>query len=380
MISTIINILIVFGILGILIFIHELGHFIAAKLIDAKVEEFSLGMGPKILSKQIGETEYMLKLFPIGGYVKILGEGDEVDFKKQKKNPRSLKNKTKLQKVFVYLAGITMNFFLAVVIYTAFILSFGKSWPVSGIDINTDLPFGNIKITEMAELEYSELTEGGNAQQDELPKNGVVKSINGIELQYSYELIENISSRRGESIVLIVCNDECEEYRTSVSDEGYLGVIVPTNYITDISYEDISSPFVGFAHSINVLGLVGDKFGSMFAEAKETGDYSEVSNSVSGPVGIYFIVDYFKQFGWQTIVGFIADFSLTLALMNLLPIPALDGGRVLLLLIEVVIGKPLNEKLEAWVINVSFILLMILMLAIVLKDIIYIDNLRTLFG
>src|SRR5690606_14933953 len=108
------------------------------------------------------------------------------------------------------------------------------------------------------------------------------------------------------------------------------------------------------------------------------GDYSQVVNSVSGPVGIYVIIDHFKAYGWQTIVGLIADFSLTLAVMNALPIPALDGGRVLLIVVELIRGKPLNKRLEAAVINISFLLLLLLMIVVIFKDIFTIDQLRSL--
>src|SRR5690606_34723197 len=115
--------------------------------------------------------------------------------------------------------------------------------------------------------------------------------------------------------------------------------------------------------------LIGDRFSEMFSIAKRTGDYSEITTSVSGPVGMYVIIDYLKSYGWPVILGLVADFSLTLAVFNALPIPALDGGRVFLIIVEAIIRRPLNDKLKAVVINVSFLLLLVLMVAIIFKDI-----------
>src|SRR5690606_6664000 len=111
---------------------------------------------------------------------------------------------------------------------------------------------------------------------------------------------------------------------------------------------------------INVLKLTGQVLGNLFSEAKETGDYSELSNTVSGPVGIYFVIDYFKTLGIYVFLGIIADLSLSLAVINLLPIPALDGGRAFILLIESIVRKDLNEKVESAIINISFIFLILL--------------------
>jgi regulator of sigma E protease len=377
MLNFLITTAIVLVILGVLIFIHELGHFLAARISKVRVDEFAIGLGPKILGWVRGETQYRLNLLPLGGYVKILGEGDEVTTKKEANDPRNLKNKSKLVRVFVMLAGIIMNLLLAVVIYYFFIIQAGFRWEVSPDFRNINPWFGQIEVEREGDIEYSGLVEDMNAQKAGLPETGTIRRIDGQEVKYSYELTEYLRNSKGEEVSLSVCDDECKEYDVEVSDSGTVGIYLYQNYRVFLSYVNIKL-FSGFAHAANVVGLVGERFGEIIGTARQTGDYSEVVNNVSGPVGVYVIVDYFKSYGFLALLGFLADLSLTLAIMNLLPIPALDGGRVLLVGVEAVIGKPLNKNFEAIVINISFILLVILMIAIIFKDVLYIDQLRLL--
>jgi regulator of sigma E protease len=130
---------------------------------------------------------------------------------------------------------------------------------------------------------------------------------------------------------------------------------------------------------VNNVRLIGRVFGQLFRQAKETGDYSSLSQSVSGPVGIFFLVDYFKELGWIPFISLIADLSLSLAIMNILPIPALDGGRVLIVAIEGVLRKDLDPRVETIIINVSFAILMVFVVLVMIKDIVNIDELKSLF-
>jgi regulator of sigma E protease len=378
MLNFLINILLVFGILGILILVHELGHFLAARISKVRVDEFAIGLGPKIVGWVRGETHFRLNLLPIGGYVKILGEGDEVTSKKESKDPRNLKNKSKLIRIFVMLAGIIMNILLAVSIYYFFIIRMDYRWEVSPDFRNTKPMFGQIETEKTGDVEYSGLVEDMNAEKAGLPEKGRILEIEGEKLSYSYEVTELLKENKGEEVEMSVCADEiCSKYEVKVSEEGTVGIYLYQNYRVFISYAE-TKLFAGFAHAANVVGLVGEKFGEIWGNAQETGNYSEVVNNVSGPVGVYVIVDYFKGYGALALLGFLADFSLTLGIMNLLPIPALDGGRVLLVIIEAIIGRPLNKKLEALVINISFLLLVVLMIAIIFKDIFTMDQLRSL--
>jgi len=377
--SIFVNILLFLLVISILTFVHELGHFISAKIIGAKVLEFSLGFGPKLFSKKWGETLYSFRGLPFGGYVKILGDGDpgeEMDSKADSK--RDLRKKPKWQQIFVMLSGVTMNILLAISIYYVVLASNG--WElVLNSDFKDFKAIGaEVYLEREGDVEY-EIIEGGKASEAKLPEKGFIKSIDNKEIVYMEEVGEYISTKKGETISINICVDEkCSDYVIEVPEEGKIGISLPSNYLVILSYKE-HKLFAGFSHIRNSLVLIGKKLGEMIGNARLSGDYSELSNSVSGPVGIYFVIDYFKKFGVIPFLGMIADLSVSLALVNVLPIPALDGGRVMILLLEWIAGKELDEKIETKIINGSFIFLIILILFIIIKDIVNIDSMKELF-
>lgn len=381
MLSILVNVLLFIAVIGILTFVHELGHFLAAKLIKATVFEFSLGFGPKLLSKKFKGTEYNIRLLPLGGFVKILGDGDPAKKESKeevKKDEGSLKNKSRLAQMFVMLAGVTMNILFAISMY--FIIIAGSGWKMtldwSFEDFN---PVGAKIVKEVAvDIKYSEVIQDGGAYLAQIPSEGVIKSIAGKELVYSSQVGETLREHKGEIVEMNICEDKCSTYQVQVSDKGTIGIALSTNYYVIISYEDHKIT-AGFSHLINTVRLIGIRFGALFSEAKTTGDYSEISNSVSGPVGIYFLIDYFKGLGLITFLSVMGDLSLSLAIMNLLPIPALDGGRVGILLVESILKKDLNERVKTIIINGSFIFLMILVIFIMVKDVLNIENIKAMF-
>lgn len=377
--SIFVNILLFLLVISILTFVHELGHFISAKIIGAKVLEFSLGFGPKLFSKKWRETIYSFRGLPFGGYVKILGDGDpgeEMNSKADDK--RDLRKKPKWQQIFVMLSGVTMNILLAISIYYVVLASNG--WElVLNSDFKDFKAIGaEVYLEREGDVEY-EIIEGGKASEAKLPEKGFIKSIDNKEIVYMEEVGEYISTKKGETISINICVDEkCSDYVIEVPEEGKIGISLPSNYLVILSYKE-HKLFAGFSHIRNSLMLIGKKLGEMIGNARLSGDYSELSNSVSGPVGIYFVIDYFKKFGAIPFLGMIADLSVSLALVNVLPIPALDGGRVLILLLEWIAGKELDEKIETKIINGSFIFLIILILFIIIKDIVNIDSMKELF-
>ena len=377
--SVVVNILLFLLVVSILTFVHELGHFIAAKAIGAMVFEFSLGFGPKLFSKKIGETMYSIRALPFGGYVKILGDGDPEELKISKEEKKNLNKKPKWQRIIVMLAGVTMNILLSISIY--YIVLAANGWElVLNQEFKDFKPVGATIYRERdGDVEY-ELIDGGNAQEAGLPEKGIVKSVNGIKIEYTDDVGKIIRSKKGEYVSINACvEDICTDYNVKVSDEGKVGIFMLSNYIVILSYKE-SKLFAGFSHIRNSLVLIKNKLTDIISQAKVTGDYTELSNSVSGPVGIYFVIDYFKKFGIVTFIGMVADLSVSLAIVNLLPIPALDGGRVFILLIEWIVGKELDEKIESKIINISFIFLIIVILFVIIKDIVNIDSIKELFN
>ncbi len=378
MLSMVVNIILFVFVIGFLTLIHELGHFLAAKSVGARVYEFSVGFGPKLISKKYGETLYCIRIIPLGGFVKILGDGDPSEYEKEgedlSKSEYNLNNKSKIAQIFVMLAGVCMNILFAIFFYYI-ILAF-NGWRTSPVYVD----FSDINVVA-ADVEktlgYSVL-EDGNAIKSGIPEYGVIKGINGVEVSDKDSLTEVIEG--AEEITLLVCDEmekECGEYPIVVDESGKIGIFLSYGYILDYSDHKV---FAGPLYLTNNLKIIGRVLSSMLGTAKETGDYSDLSNTVSGPVGIFLLIDSLKTRGLLVFISLVADLSISLAIMNILPIPALDGGRVLIVALEGIFRKDFDEKLKAIVINGSMILLMVLVVLIMIKDVINIDTMKEMLG
>lgn len=378
--SIIINIILLFLVISILTFVHELGHFLAARAVKAKVLDFSVGFGPKIFSKKYKGTLYNLRALPFGGFCKILGDGDPVKEKEDRKDSGNLKNKSKIAQMFVMLAGVTMNILLAIVLYTIYLSSNGWKMAI-GNSYEDFKPVGSVITKErVSDIPYEVAPQGG-AIESGMYEKGYIVSINGEGIDDYKQLTSVLSKYKSKEVTVNACNEdvkECLDFEVTVSSEGKLGIYTGYNYNVYIDYTD-TKVFAGISHSINIVKLSGEALSSLISEARKTGDYSELSNTVSGPIGIYFIIDYFKTLGVVAFLGILADLSLSLAVINLFPLPALDGGRFLILFIESIFRKNLNQKVEAVIINLSFLLLILFIVFIMIKDIINIDQLQSLF-
>lgn len=378
MLSTIVNIILFVFVIGFLTLIHELGHFLAAKSVGARVYEFSVGFGPKLISKKYGETLYCIRIVPLGGFVKILGDGDPSEYEKDgedlSKSEYNLNNKSKIAQIFVMLAGVCMNILFAIFFYYI-ILAF-NGWRTSPVYVD----FSDINVVAAGvekTLGYSVL-EDGNAIKSGIPEYGVIKEINGVVVNDKDALTEVIEG--AEEVTLLVCDEmekECGEYPIAVNEEGKIGIFLSYGYILDYSDHKV---FAGPLYLTNNLKIIGRVLSSMLGTAKETGDYSDLSNTVSGPIGIFLLIDSLKTRGLLVFISLVADLSISLAIMNILPIPALDGGRVLIVALEGIFRKDFDEKLKAIVINGSMIFLMILVVLIMIKDVINIDTMKEMLG
>jgi len=378
MLSTVVNIILFIFVIGFLTLIHELGHFLAAKSVGARVYEFSVGFGPKLFSKRYGETLYCIRIIPLGGFVKILGDGDPSEYEKKgedlSKSEYNLNNKSKIAQIFVMLAGVCMNILFAIFFYYI-ILAF-NGWRTSPVYV--DLSDINVVAADVEQtLGYSVL-ENGNAIKSGIPEYGVIKEINGVMVRDKDALTEVIEG--AEEVTLLVCDEmekECGEYPIEVSEEGKIGIFLSYGYILNYSDHKV---FAGPLYLTNNLKIIGRVLSSMLGTAKETGDYSDLSNTVSGPVGIFLLIDSLKTRGLLVFISLVADLSISLAIMNILPIPALDGGRVLIVALEGIFRKDFDEKLKVIVINGSMILLMVLVVLIMIKDVINIDSMKEMLG
>lgn len=315
------------------ILVHEFGHFAVAKLVGIKVNEFSIGMGPKLLQTKKGETEYTVRILPIGGYVKMDGEDEKSN------NPRSFNNANVFARIGVLLAGAVMNFILAIVILS--IVSFGIGEPSTTID---------------------EVTPNSPAQESGIIEGDTIISIQGEKTDTWDKIVDKIGNSKLDRELKIEISRDGSIITKSVIpivEEGrnIIGII-PRNQ------KSASSAIKGgFEKTGTFLMLMFDFIGMIFKGKVGL-------SSLSGPVGIIREVGVAANTGIYNLLYLLGFISINLGFFNLLPIPALDGSRITFLLLELVRGKPMDPEKEGFVHFVGFILLISLMLIVTYRDII----------
>lgn len=352
-------------ILGFLIFIHEFGHFISAKKMGVKVEEFGIGFPPTIWKKKKGETVYSINIIPIGGFVKLYGEEG-----KHAEDQRSFASKSSLEKTIMILSGTAMNFILAVIIFY-FLLStsgFKSQFPLI---FDYEFPLGN----QQNFTAILNVAENSPAQKAGLEPEDIVLAGNGKEFKNSGELIEFINQNKGEEIVLTLKKAGSEKIETikvvpriePPKNEGALGVALGD--IAEIRYESSWEKMTsGFLHSLNLSHLTFIGLGYYIKASFVQKDVEPLASSVVGPVGILAITKLTIQEDFYQLIFLLALISLALVLINILPFPPLDGGILLFILSEAITGKKIPAKLEKRIQEIGFVFFIILFILIAVKD------------
>ena len=369
-------------ILSIVVLAHEFGHFFAAKKTGVRVEEFGLGLPPRIWGKKFGETLYSINLLPFGGFNKLTGE-DLVEGEGEdaiKDDPHSFAVKSPLQRGIILIAGVFMNMALAVAIFYVILASNNFESFKLPLFFDYEFKFGQANIMGTV---VSDIMQDSPAANSGVALGEALVSINGEDVNNTSDVRRVLESYYGESVEvkLIDLTDQTKQtYRLlnitpAFDDDGcpYLGV-----YLTEavsLSYQKpLEKTFAGFLHAYNMLDYSIDALSEIFAFSIETKDISPVSQSVSGPVGIYNVVKVLVDQGgisvWKTILDYMALMSLSLAFINMLPLPALDGGRFLLVVIEGVFKKKLSPKVEARIHQIGMMFLLTLLVLITVKDLI----------
>lgn len=321
-------------IICVLVLVHEFGHFIVAKKSGVLVEEFSLGMGPRLLGWRWGETEYSLRLLPIGGYVKMPGEDGECD------DPRAFCNKSVWARMAVTFAGPLMNLLVAVLFFLVAFMYFGTP--------ATDGLIGTV-------------AENSPAAAAGLQSGDVITALNGGAVDSWTDVTAYMAEvLPGEEVTVTYERDgeACEAVLTTIESDGraLLGVtqgIRRADLVTSLK--------LGFATTVSFTVMIVQSLADMITGAAAV--------DVAGPVGMVSMVGEYADVGLMYLFLFAGMLSVNLGVMNLLPIPALDGARLVFLLIEAVRRKPIDRDKEAMVHMVGFVLLMTLMLVITYFDI-----------
>jgi len=364
------SLLLFFGILSFLVLIHELGHFLAAKKSGVKVLEFGLGLPPKMLGKKFRDTIYSLNLLPFGGFVRLKGEEEaEVN------DADSFSTKSPNKRFFIIVAGVVMNFILAVVIYQGMLAY--TNFKSEYIPMITDFKpvIGELKVREGVIGGFSDNTK---LNPKDFTPGDYVYSINGKEVTTESQIREEISNSKDNKAVVVFKNlkdlSSIKEFQVGLVEEGgkkYMGIAI--SKVGNLEYAGNLRFIAGFAHSVNVLVFTNEALGELIKKAIEHSDSSIVTDNVSGPVGIYRVVDSISSSSGSIInleiLNLVALLSLSLAFMNILPLPALDGGRLVFVIYEMVTRKKPNPKYELAVNKVGMLLLLAMLIAVTFKDV-----------
>jgi regulator of sigma E protease len=381
-------------ILLVLVLIHETGHFFAAKLSGVRVDEFAFGFPPKLYSVKKGETNYVFNALPLGGYVKIFGEnGDksEEDLnKKDLKNKSNFVNKNPFVKIFILAAGVLMNFILAYLLITA---SFyiGTTFQVdrNSAEYKQFSSEGRIRneylvisqVVNNSPAKNAGLTPGLRIEKiylNEESSVGKVASKQSVDLrkngdEVAQDISEKLNSDNIDSMTIVYLTKKGIEETTTISGVYGLGGNIDKK-LTGLSFTkfatiNLSIPETikaGYENTMMITKgtLVG--FRDLFLNLFKKG---EISSEISGPVGIFNMVSQASQFGFSYVLLFAAILSISLAIFNILPFPALDGGRILFVIIESVTHKKIPEKWQTMLNGVGFIILILLMVVVSVRDI-----------
>lgn len=339
-------------VLGVLIFFHELGHFLVARYFGVGVEKFSLGFGPRILGKKIGITDYRISAIPLGGYVKMVGE--EPDAKIDPTDvPISFNHKHVFKRILIVAAGPLFNFLLAAVIF------FGI-FQISGIYI--------------LKPSVGRVAETSPAQKGGLTKGDLIVAIDGTSISNWEEMAKIISKSNGKTLLISVRRGE------STIDLNIRPELKPGKTIFG---EDIDRYVIGitalgdvYAKELNLFEALGESLIQTYKITELTiisiikliqGTIS--TKTLGGPIMIAQLAGEQAKAGVGNLVFFIALISINLAILNFLPIPVLDGGHLLFFFIEAAIGRPVSIKMREIAQQIGIFILILLMIYVFYNDI-----------
>lgn len=338
--------------LSVLVLVHEFGHFIAARLNGVRVDEFGLGLPPRIVGKKKWGTLWSLNWLPIGGFCKMYGEDPSEKGAGGAKD--SFLTKKPTQKAIIVAGGVLMNLILAVVI-------FAVSYTISGIPVES----GKVKILEVA--------QGSPAEKAGLKNDEIILKIGDKDLSKGEELTQEVGKNKGKEIELLV-NREGQDTVLSVQirenapeGQGLMGVVVSSMEVQKIKwyqfYKGIGEGFKeAFFWGKTIAQGVWSMISGLFV--------GQIPKDVTGPIGMFKATEQIRmQEGLLAVIHFFGIISVNLAIVNILPFPALDGGRILFVFYELLTGKRANERFEAVVNNIGMMILLSLILLITIGDV-----------
>ncbi len=344
-------------VIGILVFIHEFGHFIAARCFGVGVDVFSLGFGPKLLKKKVGRTQYCLSAIPLGGYVKMVGEEPGADLASEDRH-LSFTHKNLIRKSLIVAAGPFFNFFLAIFLF--YVL-----YQFSGLYLSRPI--------------VGQIVEDTPAAAAGLKPGDIIREINRTRVESFEDVSEIITSGKGQILNILF------ERRGEIMEIRLTPVLSPGKNLFGESVEKYVIGIVGSGEVYNVplnpfqaMGrAVGDTWGlielTLLSIVKMIkGTIS--ANNLGGPIMIAQMAGEQARAGIMNFAWFIALLSVNLGIINLFPIPVLDGGHLLFFAVEGITGKPVSEKMRETLIRFGVAVLVALMVFVFYNDIVRMFN------
>lgn len=348
------------GLISLLV-LHELGHFILAKKFGVKVTEFGLGYPPRIIGKKIGETIYSLNLLPFGAFVIMPGETEKSD------DPRSFSSQPVLKRAIIAFGGVVSFWIMATVIF-AIVSALGT--PIA-VEDEENSHLINPKVQIVSVVQGSPAKEAKLRVGDTILKIQNPKSETQTKVTTTKEVQEFIDENKGQEVILTIQRGE-EIFEVPLMPrayppvgEGPMGIGLVRTAIK--KYPWYLAPWEGISRTKNITAAVIQGY---FQAIRNVVARLPSGIQLTGPVGVFQMLSQASQLGFIYYLNFLALISIYLAIFNILPIPAADGGKLLFLAIEVIRSKPIPEKIEQKITAFCFTLLIALMIFVTIKDII----------
>lgn len=353
------SILVFFVILSILVLIHELGHYLVAKKNNVYVEEFGFGLPPRIWGKKIGETLYSLNWLPFGGFVKLLGE-EEHELEGKKLSPelkkRTFASKNHLQKALIIVAGVTMNFILGWGVMSILLIQ-GVQSPTDTVVIEQVIPQSPAEKAGLkkGDVILSVTTTDNKIVQIKTPDDLILLSKGNEEKNLSLHIKRNAK----------IIDTSLIPRKNPPKGQGAVGIALSQGFEIK-KYPWYSAPFYGLKESFSITHTIVKE---LVTTLYRLVTFQKVSGDIAGPVGIAIITDQAVKYGVQAVLQLLGILSFNLAIVNILPFPALDGGRLALIIYEVISRRKVNPKIEQKLNLVGFTILISFIVLVTVHDI-----------
>lgn len=349
------SVILILLLLSVLVIVHELGHFLLAKKEGVKVEEFGFGFPPKIISKKIGETVYSFNLIPFGGFVRLYGEDGG------KKTKTSFSSKSVWSRIKIVVAGVVFNYIFAGILFL--IIPFFGYLSVKPDTLPNHSTFKELGIMVL------DVEQNSPAYNSGIKLSDVILKIDSQNFQDTQDIITYLKANPGKIVNVElkrkgqILNIQVETRATLKENQGPTGMLIAQTGILKYAF-----PYGFYEGGRNFLKTTGAIFTGFYELVKSLLFERKLIAQVTGPIGIFDLGINFFSFGFSSLLHFIAILSLNLAILNIIPFPALDGGRLLFILIEGFTRKKVNEKYEIVFHKIGFILLILLLLSVTFKD------------